>query len=401
MVIAIIAKKTGCTAKYSVIHGFYWSILCSNYSFASVFLLAKHFSNGQIGLVLALANIFAVFFQPAVAAFADRTKRISMKGLLAALTGLGGLFATVRCFISESIPALAAVLILELTVFFALQPLINALGMKLIDGGADLNYGLARGIGSMSYAVLSVLLGVLAERAGAGSLPIVSVVFYLMLGGSILLFVKRRPPAASPDPARSKKRPTGGFLVFLRSNKRFAVLAAAVTLIFCSHTMVNNYLIQIIQNVGGTTADMGIAQGISAAVEMPAMIFFGYLVKKIRCSSILKFSLFFFSVKAGLMAAAGNLPTLFAAQLLQCCAYALFIPASVFYVNAIIGKSDAVKGQAVITSAVTLGGVAASLIGGWILDGPGVRAMLCVGTLLTVVGFVIGLFAVEKTEKAN
>lgn len=51
-----------------------------------------------------------------------------------------------------------------------------------------------------------------------------------------------------------------------------------------------------------------------------------------------------------------------------------------------------------MTSAITLGGVAASLIGGWVLDSSGVGRMLFVGLIAATLGFIIGLYAIEKVE---
>ncbi|MGX8700887.1 MFS transporter [Caproiciproducens sp.] len=391
--------------KYSAAHSFYWSIVCSSLGFASIFLLSEHFSNSQIGLVLALANIFAVLLQPAVAAFADRTRKISMKNLIVVLTGAAGALAAARSFLSGSFFILAVLLTLESAVLYTLQPLVNSLGMQFINKGIGINFGLARGMGSISYAVLSVLLGILVDSFGTGLLPVISTGLYLALGIVIYTFTKERSADTESDTAcpenmetsEPKKADAHPFSFFMQ-NKKFAALMIAVSLTFCSHTMINNYLIQITENVGGTAKEMGIATGIAAAIELPAMVLFGFLVKKIRCSSILKFSLVFFTVKAALTMLAADVRTLYAAQIFQFGSYALFIPASVYYVNEIIRKEDLAKGQAFMTSAITLGGVAASLLGGLLLDLSGVRGMIFAGLIATALGLIIGFYGIEKVE---
>lgn len=395
------------TIKYSAVHSFYWSVFCSSLSFASVFLLSKHFNNSQIGIVLAIGNIFAVLLQPAVAAFADKTKKISMKDIIVIFVVAAGALAAVRCFISEYFVVLAVLFILELTILFTLQPLVNSLGMQLINKGIGINFGLARGIGSMTYAVFSILLGVLVEHLGTDSLPVVSVGLYVVLGIVISTFTKKQSIHDEDDTVFSesdeitgeaKNAVTDSLFSFLAQNRKFTALMAAVSLTFCSHSMINNYLIQITENVGGTAKDMGIATGIAAAIELPAMILFGFLVKKIRCSSILKFSLFFFMIKTAVTLLATNVWMLYVAQIFQFGSYALFIPASIYYVNETITRDNLAKGQAFMTSAITLGGVAASLLGGLLLDGPGVSGMLLVGLIASALGLAIGLYATEKEE---
>ena len=59
-------KHTSLTLKYAGLQSLYWMCFCAIYGFASVFLLAKNFENQQIGVILALVNIFSVVLQPAV-----------------------------------------------------------------------------------------------------------------------------------------------------------------------------------------------------------------------------------------------------------------------------------------------------------------------------------------------
>lgn len=93
-----IKEKTIDTIQYSVVNIFYWSAICCSMSFASVFLLSRHFRNSQIGFVFAVSNILAAFLQPAVAAFADRTQKISLKKLTAMLAAAAGVLAVVGIF---------------------------------------------------------------------------------------------------------------------------------------------------------------------------------------------------------------------------------------------------------------------------------------------------------------
>jgi len=357
--------------------------------------------------VLAIANIIAVFLQPAVAAFADTTNKVSMKNLIAILVGTAGVLAVGLCFISKHFIVLAVLFILELIILYTLQPLVNSLGMQLINKGIAINFGLARGLGSMAYAVCSILLGVLVENLGTDSILLVSVGLYIALGIVIYTFKNKQFTHTESNTTCSeraeitkaaKNASMDNLFSFFSHNKKFAAFMVAVSLTFCSHSMISNYLIQITENVGGTAKDMGIATGIAAAIELPAMILFGFCVKKIRCSSILKFSLFFFMVKTAITMLANNVWMLYTAQIFQFSSYALFIPASVYYVNETIKKDNLAKGQAFMTSAITLGGVAASLVGGWLLDGLGVDRMLFVGLIAAALGFIIGLYTIEKVD---
>lgn len=400
--------KNTYTRKYSYVHAIYWSICCSSSNFASVFLLSKNFSNRQIGYILALANIFAAFLQPAIADIADKSRKITLKDLTLLLTIAAGLFATARFFTVGSSVAIAVLFVLELTLLLVLQPLVTSLGMKLINDGIAVNFSLARGIGSMTFAVLSIILGSLIGCFGTGLLPAISAVLYALQILAVNTFAEKRFVPATGNPsgthrfvpaAHPKNGSTNNLFVFMAQNKRFTMLVAAIILTFCSHSMINNYFIQITKSVGGKTAEMGIAIGIAAAIELPAMVLFNIFLKRISCSAILKFSLFFFLVKATVTLYAPNIWMLYTAQLLEFFSYALFIPASIYYVNRIIKAEDRTKGQAFMTSASTIGSVVASFLGGWLLDYRSVKIMLLVGTLFAALGFLIALGAVEKKKE--
>ena len=84
-------------------------------------------------------------------------------------------------------------------------------------------------------------------------------------------------------------------------------------------------------------------------------------------------------------------------QLFQGLAFALYIPASTYYVNQLMQKPDYVKGQAFNIGAVTLGSVVGSFIGGWLLDHAGVPEMLSAGIVAAFIGCLL-LFYSVKTD---
>ena len=57
---------------------------------------------------------------------------------------------------------------------------------------------------------------------------------------------------------------------------------------------------------------------------------------------------------------------------------------------------DQVKGQAYVTSAITVGGVFSNLISGVILDNLGIKAMLGTGCVVCAVGVIIGFVAMSR-----
>ena len=122
----------------------------------------------------------------------------------------------------------------------------------------------------------------------------------------------------------------------------------------------------------------------------------GVILKKIRAKTLLIFSGVAFLVKILILVFANGMPMMYLSQSVQLFAYAVFIPASAYYVSSTMEELDQVKGQAFVTSAITLGGVFSNLVSGVILDNLGMRPMLLTGSAVCAIGVVIGFVAMTK-----
>ena len=69
-----------------------------------------------------------------------------------------------------------------------MTPFINSLGMESINQGHSLNFGLARGMGSVAYACICYILGIITVKAGPVSIPITVIVLTLLSLGILILF---------------------------------------------------------------------------------------------------------------------------------------------------------------------------------------------------------------------
>lgn len=188
-------------------------------------------------------------------------------------------------------------------------------------------------------------------------------------------------------------------LGFVKKYNKFMLLLLGCSMLFFSHSLLNTYLIHIVKNVGGDSRDMGITLSISAALELPTMAVFVYLLRKVKCTTLLKTSAFFFFIKAGVTFLAPNIITLHFAQSFQMLAFALFTPASVYYVNSIIREEDKVKGQSLLGVAILgIAGTLANVSGGKIIDTMNVSYMLLIGTIVAGIGFIFVYLFTEKVD---
>lgn len=386
----------GLDIKYAIIQSFYFMAYCSMMGFASVFLLNKGFSNGEIGIVLSLSSIAAVVAQPILASFIDKNQKISMQTIvsIAVIIVIG--ISAVLYFMKDPSIILLAMVILIFTIFATLQPLMNSLAFSFEKRGYQINFGLARGIGSVAYAFTSMVLGYVLEKNNPDVLPL----FYIAFSIGVLLIVRtfRVPKDALKVELEVEDEQVQQLSLgqFVSKYKMFMLFLVGVVCIFFDHTIINNFFIQVMNNVGGSSSDMGNAIFLAAMLELPTMALFVKMKERIDCSMLLKISGIFFTLKHIITFFASSVTLIYVAQVLQIAAYALFIPASVYYVTQLVEKGDLVKGQALVTGAITLSSVFASFLGGIMLDSVGANTMLLIGMIVSVVGTLILFFSIEK-----
>ena len=78
-------------------------------------------------------------------------------------------------------------------------------------------------------------------------------------------------------------------------------------------------------------------------------------------------------------------------------AFAVFTPASVYYVNEVIPKRYQYMSQALMVGTTTVSGVIASLLGGFLLQVASVKMMLLIGVIISISGTILMvIFAKHK-----
>ena len=113
---------------------------------------------------------------------------------------------------------------------------------------------------------------------------------------------------------------------------------------------------------------------------------------------MLKVAGIMFVVKIGVMHMAKSVAMILAAQFLQLFSFALFLPSMVHFINEIMSPGEAVKGQALYTTMITVSTVIASIVGGVLLDLYGAKMLTLVGTLVTAAGAAIVVGSVDKVK---
>ncbi len=386
--------------KYMASQIFYFGAFAAMMGYASVYLLHKGFSNSTIGIILSLCSILAVFMQPALASFADNHKNIEIRKIINTIVAIAIILSVALLVIPTNQTLIFILIVAIFSLETTIMPLINTLAFIFEKYGIQINFGIARGLGSVAYALTSMALGYIVEWSSPDLLPICYVVFNALLFIVVHLFVLPKNAqivdADEESETEAEVQENVSLLKFAGKYKKFIVFLLGFVLVYFAHTIINNFFIQIVTNVGGNSSDMGNAVFLAAMLELPTMAYFTKLSQKVNCGTLIKASIVLFLAKHAITYLATNMVMIYIAQVLQMGAYALFIPASVYYVNCKVDNKDIVKGQSFVTTSMTMSGVFANIIGGILLDAVGVSEVLLIGVILSLIGAVIVLFTVEK-----
>ncbi len=382
------------------VQGFYWMIFCPIASFASVYLLSKDFSNQKIGWVMAISSVLAIVLQPALGALIDRFEKLTLKGVLITCSLLCVAFLAGIVFLNAGLVWMAVFYVGIVALLYTMQPLVSALTFEYINAGRNINFGVTRASGSICFAVLSTLLGIWVNRYSTAILPIICLILF---AGYILLIisfpkVKRSELQTYHNEKSTNLMEEKDKVGFLRRYDRFIPFLIGAGFIFMFHTVINNFLAQILRPLGGTDTDLGISLTIAAVAELPAFLAFSFLVAKISTRSLMKISGFIYALRAVIFLFAASVWMINIGQVFQGLTFAVFLPASVYYINEIMREKDRVKGQTFVTGMGTLGGFFGNVIGGRLLDISGVFAMLLFALIGAVIGSALLFYAIRKPK---
>lgn len=369
----------------------FWINVCFINGFIAYYLSENGFSSFQTGTVIGIANLLSLFFQPYVASFADHSLKLRLKHIIAINTFISIIFAFATHLTSNK-SSFFLIFYTGLLLSIAFQvPLLNSLSTEHITKGKNLNYSLARGLGSIAFASTSISFGMLAKNLGAHitmPLYIATALIYII----VVLSFKSPKKIIAPVSNNSKD-----ITNFIKRNRRFVLTTFALFLVYCSPALISSYLYNIVDRVGGDASNLGLALGLSAALELVSMAAYPYVKKKLGSNSrILLISSFVFLVKIFCTFAAKSLVGLYFAQSLQVLCFGFYIPAQVYYVSNVIPQEDQVKGQMFMNMSSTLSVVFSSFFGGYLLNTFGMDTALISGIILNLIGFMLLLFCIEK-----
>ena len=389
--------KRNLTVRYSLHQFAYWAASAGIISFATTFLLEKGFPSSRVGLLMACASLLSGVTQPNLAAVADRAKNCILSPLIIALTAICTL-----CFallLLEGLPAgvFALLYLAGVWSFDSMIPLLNSLHVHYSGQGYHINYGLARGVGSLSYSLSALALGYVIQSLGPNWM-LRAVLLLLPICILITLSYPKTGKSASEAQVQVQKDDVSSLAEFFRRYRWYCLSLVGVLLLAMFHAMTENYLIAIMGRLGGDSRHVGVALFVATVTEAAVLVFFDRIRARISDHWLLRYAAFSFLLKSVLLLIAPSIPFIYAVQLLQMTSYAFLSPVQVYYASEKVSPADMVKGQAFITASYTLGCAMGNLTGGLLMEHFGIVSILVAGVVIAALGTLVLLLTVDRQD---
>lgn len=381
--------------KVRILMGTYFSLNCISLSYVVFYLGMFGFQDHTIGTIVSISAVIGFVLQGMLGRIIDTHPKWYWRNLLIVL----GIFVLIVCGLilicqlinigSLMLGGLYAVFII---ITLGMGPLVNTSSFYYTAHGRPVNFGVARGIGSVVFAPVSYIIGVFSAQMGVIFIPIFGVVVSLLFILSTIILPDLGSAYASGDMQSSSKTS----LVsrdFIQRNKYFILMALGICMVLILHNIVNSFLIRMVENVGGTSDALGIALAIAAICEIPVLFLYESFVKRFNISSqfLIFLACMFFVIRGILYLFATSVIIIYAVQILQSVTFALLIASKTHYADEGVGEEDKATGQSIMSMTEASGMVLGSAVGGWALSLGGINMMYIVGIGFAVVGSLLVL----------
>lgn len=380
---------------HAVMQGSYFAGFSAIWGFGPVLLLYWGLSNSALGVVTSLALLLPLLIQPVLASLSDADPRWTSRRLALGLS----LLTLAAALAIMLLPEQKTVLLISYAVIgvtlVCTSPFFNSMVMAYHLRGVNVNYGLGRGTGSATYAIVALVMGfVLERRSPTVILPVLLAALAVQIA-AVWSFRYPLPPA----PAAQEGEPPQvlGVWGLLRKYPAFPVMLVGCALLQGGHNACNTYMIHIADKVGAGEGLMGVILAVSAFTELPAMALFPRMHRRLSLRTLFRICAATFVLKDLLFWVARSPVLLYVAAVIQFFEFGIFLPACVYYVAERLDSANQAKGQGLIhVCSNGLGPAVMTAIGGRLIDSAGINTMLMVTTAAGFVGFLVVLAATSR-----
>lgn len=370
-----------------------WSAVCYWFFFGGIGSLSpflgpyyRHLglSGAQVGLLSAVPPLAIALLAPIWGTAADRRgihrrvlrivipPAIAVSLLLTQASGFLAIFALIALWAALMAPV---------------APILDSYAITISDAHGQ-SYGRLRFWGTLGYMLSVVLVGWWMRTAPHNAFLFV----YVALLACLLLSTMGLPRSQNKANTAGPRIQTN-LVALLRRQPALALLLVVSFLVAIGMSTLGNFFGIYITELGGTSAQIGIANAVLALSEIPIMLGAGWLQRKLGDPRLILLALAAYLARFILYSLAPSANWIIAIQPLHGLSFAVYLVASIRLVYVLAGKDQAATAQSLLASVMAVGNIAGAFANGFLLDHFGVAAIFwsaSAAVLLALVLFGVG-----------
>lgn len=354
--------------------------------FVAVFLQYKGVSNTLIGFITGSGCVISIFASPLISSLIGKIKGLDARKLIIVIWSILAIIYAFLTFVSLNEYLIMIIYLLMYALYISNGSLFQVVASDYMNAGYEINFGLARGLGSAAWAIGALIFGWLVDLFH----PMILIVGFIVFTALMIIDLLSFPKIKTSHEDTAQKTKNGSLITFAKKYKIFMLILVGFAFMFASASATSTFMINIVNKLGGTTTFFGIISFVMAFSEMPVMAIVGKNMKHLNTPKLVLFGGFCYIIRNFGLCLAPNLPLLLVAGIFQGLSYGLLIPVLTYHVFYHFDEEDQVNGQmAILTMTSGVGATLGNYLGGFLQDAFGINAMYMFVFACTLIGFVI------------
>ena len=378
--------------KYNLLYFLYCIAGCCLVEFCTVFLLHRGVSNTLIGLVTGIGCVSTIVLSPWFTGLLGKSEKLNVRDVLAAVYGFMAVLFVALCRLPLPAIAVMAGYTVMYCLYMGTYSFLQVMASDYTAAGMDINFGLARGLGSASWAVAALVLGVAVDA----TTPAVTGVAFTVFTVVMIALMKTMPVAPSQTGSEEKG---GSAVAVLKNYPVFFMILLGFTFCKVGMTPLLTYLPNIMTSLGGSTSMFGVAIFVMALSETPVMAMAGKWMEKVDILTLTVLGGIAYVARNFIICFATNIPMLMVGMVFQGFSYGLLTVVVAYYAMYYLKGSDQAMGQTMTTVLTNgFGSTIGNVAGGVLQDTLGIGSMYTFACGMTVLGALI-IIAAKISDK--
>ena len=386
------------SVKFATLQGLFW-LACAIGGFLNVFMLENGFTASEVGLVNAIASAVGILATPICGMVCDKIRSVKKVTLTLYIVG-AIMYAAVPMSAELKWMGISMLMLLVPVMSFFRTPFYTLTDNWLVQNSNQkgLNFGAIRSFGSLLYAVGGIGISFVIPYMGVSPVFMLSSIMFIPV---VLIGLTIDDSYQNVSHIQKKEKLQPGklfrdyyYIIFLIFTFLLGILTTCDT----------NFLPYMLEAIGEDTAQFGLIGGYRALLEIPVLVFFKYVRKKVSPLSITVAVGVFYAVSAILMGGfSANIWHILIYSSLNGMACGIWIAFASNHIYQMTPEGLKATAQPIFGATSSVAGIVGNLLGGVLIDLVGAKLVyVYLGIMmLTTVGLYIILNIAGKKRALN